>query len=479
MIRRVGVNSAWLILQPLVLNALTLVAMGYITRRLGESGYGLFNRGFAYVALFAPLANLGLRTVGVRAMAERRESARELFGTLLALRLSLALGVGLLALGSMWWFEPGGAARVVIALAALQLAFQTGAYTLGDYFRAFEEMRPVALADMVGGLLLTALSVLALALGYGWLGYTIAYVAGTAIGLLLLLLFFHRRFGWPRLWWEGATARALLGQARPFFLMQLVAGVTDKPCLDLLILGWAMGDAAVGRYAAVALLVNRLGIIPQGVTGALFPAVASGYSERRAEVEQTVRHAILYPALITLPLAAGISFLAGPMVAVLFGPRFAEAGTALQVLIWVVPLLGPNLLMYDCLAAVRRQNVAAAITIGGGLLLIALYAVFIPLYGPLGAAASTVAREALLFVILFREMRRSFTDPVPFHQLGKAALALAAMTLPLAGAALAPSLPFQLGGAAAGAALYAVGLLKLGLVRAGAVRQILRAARAA
>ena len=58
---------------------------------------------------------------------------------------------------------------------------------------------------------------------------------------------------------------------------------------------------------------------------------------------------------------------------------------------------------------------------------IVLYAVFIPLYGPVGAAASTVAREVFLFGILFREMRRSFAEPVPFRQLGKTAVALLLM----------------------------------------------------
>src|SRR5207244_84057 len=35
MLRRVSVNSAWLILQPLLVNVVSLVAMGYIARRLG------------------------------------------------------------------------------------------------------------------------------------------------------------------------------------------------------------------------------------------------------------------------------------------------------------------------------------------------------------------------------------------------------------------------------------------------------------
>ena len=148
--------------------------------------------------------------------------------------------------------------------------------------------------------------------------------------------------------------------------------------------------AMAGGYVTVV-LVNRLGVIPQGVTGALFPAVAGGYGERRAEVERAVRKSILYLLLGTLPMAAAGSFVARPAVTLLFGAKYLAGVPVLQTLIWVVPLLGPNLLMYDCLAAVRRQDVAARITLFAGAALIALYLVMIPLF------AST-RRMRLLFV---------------------------------------------------------------------------------
>src|SRR5207248_209812 len=163
---------------------------------------------------------------------------------------------------------------------------------------------------------------------------------------------FLRAYNAPLFGPNLGIARRLLTEAKPFFLMQLVTGVTDKPVIDLLILKMTWGPGIVGSYAAVALLVNRLGVIPQGVTGALFPAVAGGYAERRSEVEQAVRKCILYLVLGTVPIAAAVSCVAPLAVRILFGDAYQDGARVLATLIWVVPLLGPNLLMYDCLSAV-------------------------------------------------------------------------------------------------------------------------------
>src|SRR4029453_3241087 len=116
---------------------------------------------------------------------------------------------------------------------------------------------------------------------------------------------------------------------------------------------------------------------------------------------------------------------------------------------------------YDCLSAVRRQDAAAAIALAGGLIQIALFVVFIPACGPLGAAVSMVGREVILFTALWREMRGSFTKPIPFGSLRRAAPAFALLVLPMALALATASPGLRIAAVAGGMALYAGALLKL------------------
>ena len=48
--RTVAKNTAWLVLQPLLMNVLSLAATAYITRGLGATEFGRFNLGLGFVA---------------------------------------------------------------------------------------------------------------------------------------------------------------------------------------------------------------------------------------------------------------------------------------------------------------------------------------------------------------------------------------------------------------------------------------------
>ena len=50
-------NSIWLIVQPLILNFISLFIIGYIARKLGQSDYGKFIFAFGFVSIFLPLTN--------------------------------------------------------------------------------------------------------------------------------------------------------------------------------------------------------------------------------------------------------------------------------------------------------------------------------------------------------------------------------------------------------------------------------------
>ncbi len=76
---RVAKNSLWLIAQPVLLNLLSLLAVPYITRMLGEEDYGRFTLGFALIAMFSPLVNMGLRAITVRDLVVARENCRAVY----------------------------------------------------------------------------------------------------------------------------------------------------------------------------------------------------------------------------------------------------------------------------------------------------------------------------------------------------------------------------------------------------------------
>jgi len=471
MARRVGHNSLWLIARPLALNVFSIASNVYIVRELGAANYGAFNLGFAQVALFAPLCNLGLRAAAVRAIAQNRDDAQAVVGVLHALRLLLTVLAAIFVIG--WLSLPTYSLTTrLIGIAALASMVLTsmGASAV-DLFQGFERSRLAAQSQMLGGLWLTLLSVAALLAGWGLTGFVAAYVAGAAIQLYLLQRTATRQLFRVTPRWDWGRIKTLAREARPFALLSVLSSVTDAPVVDVLILGALYGDGAVGPYTAALGLVMRLLMIPYGVGDALYPAVAAGYRERRDEVSSTVRRCLVSLALITVPAAVALTFLAPTVLGLLYGVGYVSATGALRLIGWLLPLMGVSYVLRECLSAMHRQDVVVRLTLVSCALLLVLYGTLIPLLGILGAALAGVLREVVMLVLWSRAVRSELPHVSPLRELARLALAALAMSLPLALWGSGHGTLAAIGAGALGALLYGLVALRTRLLDLSSLRR--------
>lgn len=429
--RRVAGNSFWLIGQPLLLNVLSIVSTGYIARKLGANDYGAFNLGFAQIALFNPLCHLGLRQVSIRAIAEERDRAEEVACSVLAVRLMLT---ALAAVAAFIWLSLpmyGMTTRIIGAAAVVSMVCSSLGSVAVDMFNGLERPRVAAQWQIVGGVVLTVLSVLALLAGLGLAGFVAAYVLGNALQLVLLLRAARQPF--PALWpcWHRGSMKTLLLQARPFAVLAMLRCVTYIEAVDIMFLGALWGPAAVGPYSAAMGLMSRLLQVPEGIAGATYPAVASGYANHRREVEATVWRYMLNVVLLTAPVALCISFTAPTILWILFGKQYLSAATALRIGAWMLPLWGLNHMIRQSLAAVHEQDLVLKYSLFSGVLLFGLFALFIPRFGMAGTAAASIAREAIMLGLYLRPFCRHFRRPAQRLTLSRTGVALAVMLIPL------------------------------------------------
>lgn len=441
---RVARNAAWLVLQPLAMNLLSLAATGYIARQLGAVEFGRFNLAYAFVALFAPLANLGIRSLTVRHVARHREEARPYLGRVLVLRGLLAL----VAAGVVTLATPlsggGGDVRVVIGIAACGMIVTTIATLFVDAFQAFECVRPAAKAQFVGGGILTLASVTVIAAGGGIREMALAYVLGPLCTLALLLYWARREPFWPRLCWDPKAFGRLLREASPFFLMTLLEVVSTR--IDLLVIARLLDEASLGCYTAAMGLASRSLILAEGAGSALLPAVAHLAATEPATAVRLLRRSALWLLLISLPSALVIATLSPLIIKLLFGSQYVTSAPILTVAIWQLPAMCLAILAGHSLVAVQRQGLVLRT---GAVSTFVSLALLVPLthgYGPAGAAAALIVRPLLAFLLRLPAMARAFPGVWAWSELARLLLALLVMAVPLA---LVPSI---------GMGLAAVGL---------------------
>jgi O-antigen/teichoic acid export membrane protein len=432
---RLATNTVALLAAQAGVRLASLVVVLLVGRLLGPAGLGLYAMASAVAALALVVADAGVDTVTIRAMAAGKSAAPYL-GALLPLRgLLLALaaaaaGAGAVALG----YPP--------AALALTLAFTLGsgleimAGSLRAALRAAETMVSEAglvvagqalRALFVGGGLLAALGLVAVGGG--------AILAGAG-SLALTLVVVARRHGLPAPRLDLGLWRSTAAQTAPVTAWLLLTQIGARS--DAIIISQWWPAEEVGRFHAAAGVLAGLNLLVAMALAALYPplvkAQAAGDHRRAWQMTEPIFAGGLAVATTVALLAP---LVIDPLLAALLGDRFAGAGPPLMTLRWALPALVISGVAGVVLRARGHDRPLAWLALAGALVSLVLNLLLIPSRGALGAAASSVAAElamAGLALALLWQTRLPILRPL---LLGGAAGALAGGA-GLAAAALAP-----------------------------------------
>ena len=203
-----------------------------------------------------------------------------------------------------------------------------------------------------------------------------------------------RRYGKPRITISPAvllkTARGAVPHAASQFLSQIYSRI------DVVFLGFMIGEAAAGLYNVGYRVVFVLLFIPHFAAVALFPQASSLYLPSKGELRRLFNEALRLAWLIGLPMSADLWLIAPDLISLIYGEQFSEAGTVPGFLAWLLLLAFLSRITLTVLiacneevAVAQRQWVAALVNVAGNLALI-------PVLGVLGATRPWPRRSSSL-----------------------------------------------------------------------------------
>jgi O-antigen/teichoic acid export membrane protein len=484
--RRVVKNSAVPFAARLLVRALDLVFAVILLSTLPGPAVGMYYfAALIVVQYFGTIAEFGLGVLLTRDVARDPGAAPRLFGVTLALRWLLALAavpvaallvgvyalLGMLGLGEP--ITPAGQQVIWVLLLTLVPSAYSGAVTA--LYNAAERMEVPALVELLTAIVSLFARVIVLLLGFGVLGLAWTAVAVSTLTALLYFWLQRRDFFRPVLGWDAAQARAIVPQAFPLMLNNLLGAVFFR--FDTLLVkafGGGQGDLLVAQYNVAYQIVGVALILPPVVTFAVFPLLARRAADDRAAMAEAQRRTLQALLLLAFPLALGLSLLAGPLVE-LFTRRNASeylpvSANALAVLAWFLPLSFVNGLLQYVLIAVGRQRaitrafaIGAAFNLAANLLAMPLAAGVLgqPEYGLYAAAAITTLSEVLLLALFWPTLRAEGLAPQLLQLAWRPALAAVAMGATIGALFVAlPGLPWL--AAFLGAVVYLLGLWAVG-----------------
>ncbi|MFN2115658.1 MAG: oligosaccharide flippase family protein [Anaerolineae bacterium] len=432
----VAVNSAGPMAASLLNKAVDFVFAMLMLRVLGSENAGSYYFAISVVGFAEIFTNFGLNLLTAREVAKRPESAPRYLTNTSAVRILLWLAVLPMLAGYLWLERATGhpvgpETALAIALLAVALLPSNLSAAVTSVLQGREKMLLPAGVSIVTTLIKVSLGALVLLAGFGYVGLAGVAVVTNWLTFLLLAVLASREGVRPAIAVSPRAMWAMAVVSLPLMLNHLLQTVFFK--IDVLLLRRIDGPVVVGWYSTAYKWIDALLIIPPAVTMALFPLLSRRAAEDREGMREAYVLAMRWLLMLALPIAAATTFSATLLVGVLGGSEYLPHGaTALQIMIWFLPLSFVNgLTQYVLIALDRQRWITASFAVAATFNVVA-NVIVIPRYSYSGAAAVTIASEFVLLLPFLWGLRDVGAPPL-LVMLWRPALATSVMALVLAG----------------------------------------------
>lgn len=412
-----------------VMNALVgLILVPIFTKGRPLEEYGLWVQINVSLFLIPGLTCLGLPYALVRYIAgekdknKTKEAVYSIFSVILTINAVLA---PLFAYLIIKYF--GNGELKLIPIFTILLFIQAISMVGWNYLRATQKIKRYS-SLMITQNLLTVFGVgYAIVKDYGIYGALFALLAIRLLMFIILLYEIISDLGVhiPRFMY----IREFLKFGLPTIPGNFSAWIVSSS--DRYLIGYYLGVKYVGYYNPAYSLGSLLNFII-GPLGFLLPATLSKlYEEEKIEeVKLYLEYLLKYYLVIAIPAVFGLSILAKPLLAILSTQDIAEKSYLVVPFVAISTLLfGVYVILAHVLVLKKRTDIVARIWIVAAGLNFLLNMIFIPRFGILGAAITTLVAYILAFIIATKYSLILFTFKVKIADILKSLISALIMLL--------------------------------------------------
>ena len=402
---RTARGASWVIAWRMMTRLLGLASTLILVRLLPPGDFGLVALATAFALALDVCLAIGVEDQIVRA----RDPHPALYDTAFTLNLLRSCIVGaLIAIAAgpaAGFFSEPRLEPVLLALAVS--AVLSGATNVGvaDFRRRlmFNKEFQLQFVPRVAGIVVTVAG--AWVLRSHW-----ALVLGILTNRLGIVAMSHLLHPYrPRL--SLSAWRDLAGVSCWAWAISIVTLVRDRA--DSMVIGRLLGPTPLGIYAVgveVAVLPTTEMVDP--ICRACMPSFTASLRGGGVELGASYLRIIALAALLTLPAGVGVSLVAGPVVALAFGPAWLEAAPLVTILGIACTLTLFGNVSAALLSAKTMLRSIFGVTAASAALRVVLLLALTPAYGLLGAGIAggiaVVAEHAVLVACALRLLQLPF-----------------------------------------------------------------------
>jgi O-antigen/teichoic acid export membrane protein len=405
--RRVITGGAQRAVGFVVANLLTAASAVILLRHLRVDAFGQYGTVLALVGIVYGVSDLGLTVTGTRelTLCETEDERRDLLGHILGLRIVVS-GVGVL--GAIAFAFVAGYQGVLIigtTLAGIGVLFQSIqaamviplSVELSNGALAFSQVLQQAA-------LLVGFAVLAI-IGAGLLPF---FAVQILVGVVLLattpLLMSRQHFVTPR--WTASRIRDL-GRVGLPVAVGAVLGVLYLRLLVIMMSLLSGQPKQIGYFVTSTRVLELVGGLPFLVATIVLPVVTVAARDDHERLVYMTSRVAQVMVLAGVLAALVLWTLSAPIITVLGGAQYMQAGSVLQIQGFATITIFLTAAWQPALMGMHRlRSYVLAMSIGLAAVVIAGF-ILIPPFQATGAAVSAVIGEVVLCVSMYIAVRRA------------------------------------------------------------------------
>ena len=422
----------------LIVNLRGLILIPILTKTLGADAYGVWSILMVTISLLSPLALLGLTTAMIRFLAAEKDKRKIQEGfysvifVVFFVSLVLSLAVFLLADSFAITILKDVSAATLIRIASVVIILQALDLASLEFFRAFGRMKKYSglmLLQTFAEVGFVAYFVLS---GFGLFGAVLSLLISRGIVLLIGASFIFKEIGFRLPKFYGLKDYLKFGL--PLVPTAMLGWITSSS--DRYLIGFFLDSQMVGIYSAAYNIGAIIGFFGAPLQIILFPTISKLYEEGKdQEMKTYLAYSLKYFLLFTIPAIFGLSLLSKQLLLIMTSTEFVAQGAV------ILPIVAVGTLFYGLygsifawiFAVAKRTRLIFVLVSFSAVINLILNIIFIPSYGIIAAAITTLIAYFILIALTVYFSRKYTKFEVPYDFVGKSLFASFIMALVLYG----------------------------------------------
>ena len=403
LIRRIVRNSGYLFSARGISAAMSMLQSILAARLLGPSMFGVLGALTQFTSVLNRFASfrideLVVRYVGHYEEADDQPRAAATFKLAAALEISGSI----LAFGLIWLLAPLGSRffvhdpqmvqwfRIYGLIVLFNLIYESATGVL----QIFDRFRVIAITMAAQSVLTLVLITLAVIFRQGLMAVVLAYMAGKALGSLVITAAALRTAAqvWGVDWWRTPLG-LLKSERRSMLTFAFSTNLSSTVSLlakdsEVLWVSAFLGTTEAGYYKTALALTNLLQIPVSPLPKVTFPELSREIARKHwANVRYVLKQGSRLAAGYSLPVMLTLVLFGRPILSLTYGADYLPAYPALVILL--IGYTFTNIFYWNrvALLALARPVFPTLVNLSGALIKIALIFALVPVYGYLAFAA--------------------------------------------------------------------------------------------